>query len=78
MSAIKKALQEEYGEPFDKIDDVEELILDQLLPLKQFSEEDKEFLESFTELKFLSMTELGLENLENFPSLHELVMVCSM
>ena len=77
MSAIKAVLQKNYPkESFEEVDDVEELVLDSLEKnLKELSAQDKEFLESFTGLKYLSMAEIGLEKLTNFPTLSNLVMV---
>lgn len=75
MSLIKKALEEAYKESFDSVDDVEELVLDQLVPTKELQAPDKTFLARFDSLKFFSMASLGLESLSNFPALPALLIV---
>lgn len=68
-------MREKYKSELDQIDDVEELILDSLMQLPELSESDKQFLEKFTSLTFLSMNGLGLKSLKNLPALATLVSV---
>jgi hypothetical protein len=50
-------------------------VLDKTCKIEKISEEEKEQLEKFTSLKRLTMNEVGLTSLENFPKLEELKIV---
>jgi len=66
---LETKLKAKYKEDLDSVDDVEELILDELVTIKQISKSDKKYLERFIGLSTLSMNYLGLTSLVNFPSI---------
>ncbi len=74
--ALEAKLRDKYGEELNNVDDVEELILDEIITLEKLSEKDKQFLERFKSLAFLSMNLLGLTSLENLPNIPTLTFVC--
>lgn len=75
--SLEEKLREKYKEDIDIVDDVEELILDELLKINEFTQEDKEFLEKFKILGSLSMSLMGLTSLNNFPNIPTLNYVLS-
>lgn len=70
-------MREKYGAELAKTDDVEELMLDSLMPLDELSTADKAFLEKFSSLSFLSMNGLGLKSVKNLPNIPGLITVNS-
>ena len=67
--ALEKKLKAKYKEELDNVDDVEELVLDEIVKIDKLAVEDKQFLERFKSLTFLSMNFLGLTSLENMPNI---------
>lgn len=51
------------------------MILDDICVSEKLSEEEKQFLEKFKKLKRLTLNDIGLKSLDNFPELKELVIV---
>ena len=64
---FEQLLPEKLGE--HNPEEVEELIIDGLLKVPVFTEEHKRVLEHYNNLVHLSMNDLGLEQLDNFPKL---------
>ena len=58
-----------------KIFQIEELILDNLFKIKVFTEDHKLSLEFYPSLIYLSLVNIGLISLENFPNLKSLEIV---
>ena len=54
---------------------VEELILDKLMSINEFSIDHKMTLEKYSSLYHLSLNNIGLKSLSNFPKLKELEIV---
>ena len=73
--ALEAALRNSVDDDFDSVNDVEELNLDELAEIDKFSNEDKKFIERFRTLTHLSLNGLGLNSLENFPSIQTLMFV---
>ncbi len=73
--ALEGKLKAKYKEELDKVDDVEELILDELATIDKVSETDKEYLERFKSLSMLSMNYLGLTSVENMPQIPTVTVV---
>ena len=73
--SLEKKLSTKYGEDLKDVDDVEELLLDELGTFKEFTTEDKTFLERFKNLSSLSMNLLGLISLNNLPDIPSIVYV---
>ena len=57
------------------IKQIEDLVLDKIYKLEKIKEEEKDLFEKFTSLKRLTLNEVGLTSLENFPKLNELQIV---
>ena len=84
MEEFLKFLKEKLGEHepeevikkyLNYIIQVEELILDDLLKIEEFSKEHQLVLEKYTSLYHLSLDNIGLKSLKNFPKLKELQIV---
>lgn len=73
--SIEQALRQKYGEELNEVGDVEELILDEIAQVPTLSQADKQFLERFKTLTSLSMNNLGLVSLANFPAIPTLMLV---
>ena len=67
--SLENSLKKKYKEQLEKVDDVEELILDEFINTNQIAESDKVYLERFIGLSILSMNYLGLTSVENFPEI---------
>ena len=72
---MEQLLIEKYKEDLNYVNDVEELILDALTTLPVLSANDKTFLERFRTLTYLSMNNLGLTSVANFPEISTLMLV---
>ena len=71
MSNFEKYLQESYGKHNPK--EIEELVLDEIWVNKiSFTDDEKTCLEKYTNLIHLSLNNLGLKTLKNFPSIKNL------
>ena len=66
---MEAKLKERYKEELEKVDDIEELILDGLVTLDKISEGDKKYIERFNNLTGLSMNLLGLTTVDNMPNI---------
>ena len=78
---MEAKLKEKHKEELDKVDDIEELILDGITTLEKISESDKKYLERFSNLSLLSMNLLGLTSVENMPiipSIHTVSLLLSI
>lgn len=68
--SLEAKLKEQHGDELQTVDDIEELALDGLVEnLTKISESDKAYLERFSSLIMLSMSNLGLTTLENLPKI---------
>lgn len=70
MSIKKAILEKNEGNEVEKSEYVN-LILDDM-PIGDVSEEDRTFLEGFTETQFLSLNSTGLKSMTNMPRLEKL------
>ena len=70
MSIKKAILEKNEGNEVEKSEYVN-LILDDM-PIGDVSEEDRTFLEGFTETQFLSLNSTGLKSMANMPRLEKL------
>jgi acidic leucine-rich nuclear phosphoprotein 32 family protein A/C/D len=76
MSELKETFEQKLQKLIgnNKPEDIEELILDEFSKdIKSLSLEQKEGLELYTNLIHLSLNNIGLENLTNFPSIKSLM-----
>ena len=73
--SLEAKLRAKYKEELDEVSDVEELELDEIAVISKISDPDKQFIERFKSLTFLSMNYLGLTTVENMPSIPTLVFV---
>jgi hypothetical protein len=72
MAKFENEIQELVGP--HKPEDTEELVLDEFCKdLKSFTQEQKEGLELYSNLFHLSLNNIGLENLSNFPNIKGLM-----
>ena len=69
---LKSQIIAKLGSEQPDFKEYENLILDEL-PVGQISDEDRNFLEQFTECKSLSLNSCGLTTLQNFPLMKKLV-----
>jgi hypothetical protein len=70
ITPFKSFIVSKIGE--HKPSEIEELILDSLFKIKSFNNEQKEYLEQYTNLLHLSLNDIGIETLDNFPKIHSL------
>lgn len=70
ITPFKSFITQKIGE--HKPIEIEELILDSLFKIKSFNCEQKEYLEQYTNLLHLSLNDIGLETLDNFPKINTL------
>ena len=71
MSEFGKFLMEQFGE--HRPIEIQELVLDDLVQIREFNEDKKKALEEYSNLIHLSLNGLGLEKLNNLPRIHNLV-----
>lgn len=74
---MEAKLKEKHKEELEKVDDIEELILDGITTVEKISESDKKYLERFNNLSLLSMNLLGLTSVENMPKIASVRTVAS-
>ena len=70
---FEKTLQIKLGNHIPE--EIQELILDSLFIIDRFTDEHKFALQKYTILLHLTMNNIGLTSLENFPELKELQIV---
>ena len=71
MSEFGKFLMEQFGE--HKPIEIQELVLDDLVQIREFNEDKKKALEEYSNLIHLSLNGLGLEKLNNLPRIQNLL-----
>ena len=69
---LKSQIISKLGSEEVDFEEYENLILDEM-PVGQITDEDKNFLEQFTECKSLSLNSCQLTTLQNFPYMKKLV-----
>ena len=69
--SLQDLVKKKYGEDLlSSVKDVEELILDSIGKLEQLSIQDKEYLEKFNRTRTISMQNIGLKSLINWPKMY--------
>lgn len=71
MSEFGKFLMEQFGE--HRPIEIQELVLDDLVQIREFNEDKKKALEEYSNLIHLSLNGLGLEKLNNLPHIQNLL-----
>ena len=71
MSIKKAIIEKNEGNEVEKSEYVN-LILDEMHIGAEISQEDREFLEGFTETQYLSLNSTGLKSLTNLPKMEKL------
>ena len=74
--SLEAKLKEQHGAELDRVDDIEELALDGLTTVTKISDSDKKYIERFSNLLLLSMSNLGLTSVENLPKIPSVHVIC--